>query len=140
MRPARSASAQHRLELRRDSGEMRAPSMTALAEADGALADDAHSSRDARQIGVAAFAGFGVPPRDIVRMPGYALRVLGRVRVLKRALAVARAQSSSDVPLYEEAIRSAHLPTVAAGIATIAWTVIMIGLGVALVAWNLRKG
>lgn len=69
------------------------------------------------EIAIAAFAGFGDPPRRLLAMPGYALRVRSRRRVLSRELEGARGRGSADVVLYEQAIASADRGAQRAGYA-----------------------
>lgn len=83
-------------------------------------------------LGLLAFSGFGPPPKELLYMPAYAIRVLIRSRELRRLLAIAREQRASDVSLYEASLRMADTRTVVAGFAVMAWALIMSGIGIAV--------
>lgn len=74
------------------------------------------ATSDTRTV-LAAFAGFGDPPQSVFSTPSYALRVFLRRRAMKRDLALALQHRKADVPLYEEALKSADAAAVRTGYA-----------------------
>jgi len=74
-----------------------------------------------------AFGGFGDVPPGAFRLPGYAVRVLLRKRVLRGDLARARVQRSQDVALYEESLRTADDAAVRNGIVMILLALVAAG-------------
>ncbi len=119
-------------EFRRPSGELRAlPVRRASGELEAvtAISDTTQTTvRPNRQLGIAAFAGFGPPPNQLLHMPAYSLRVVRRTLVLRRFLAIAREQGSQDVRLYEASLRSANMPTVMTGFGVMALALLLLGL------------
>ena len=65
---------------------------------------------------IVRFSGFGDPPARILAMPGYAMRVMRRKRILKEELARAKTRGSHDVGLYEAALRAADDGAVRSGV------------------------
>lgn len=74
---------------------------------------------------IVAFSGFGDPPARILAMPGYAIRVMRRKRVLKAELARAKQRSSHDVGLYEAALRAADDAAIRSGFIVMAMALVL---------------
>ena len=87
--------------------------------------------------GIVAFAGYGIPPTVLSRMPAYALRVMvPRPRNLAKRLedrTACRNLPQREIELYEAAIRCANESVMTKGIAVVVTSIVgLVGLVAAL--------
>ena len=86
--------------------------------------------------GIVAFAGYGIAPEQLSKMPGYALRVMARRSTLRADLKIARMRRlpQREIDLYEAAIRCADEGVVTKGIAVVVSSIVGLVGAVAAVA------
>lgn len=84
---------------------------------------------------IAAFAGYGVPPRSLWETPSYALHVRARKKELARELTYAKRGRSPDVALFEAALNAYDTRAARNGMTLLTMlAVTFVGLVVAAVA------